>query len=77
MIINKFQRWRLTFDRSAKVAHIVVLPVYQNIVYSETIRPIELKFYMKNPYDKVAKCFTNCFGHMTKMADIPIHGKAL
>ena len=37
------------------------------------MRPIELKFHMKTPYDKLAKMFTNCFGHMTKMADIPIN----
>ena len=27
------------------------------------------------PYDKLAKIFTNCSGHMTKIADIPIYGK--
>ena len=31
--------------------------------------PIDLKFHMKTPYDKVAKISTNCFGHMTKMAN--------
>ena len=30
---------------------------------------------MKTPYDKLDKIYTNCFGHMTKMADIPIYGK--
>ena len=30
---------------------------------------------MKTPYDKLVKIFTNCFGHMTKMAEIPIYGK--
>ena len=29
------------------------------------------------PYDKLAKIFTNCSGHMTKIADIPIYGKNL
>ena len=27
------------------------------------------------PYDKLAKIFTNCSGHMTKIADIPIYSK--
>ena len=27
------------------------------------------------PYDKLAKIFTNCSGHMTKIANIPIYGK--
>ena len=30
---------------------------------------------MKTPFDNVAKIFTKCFGHMPKMADIPIYGK--
>ena len=36
---------------------------------------IKLKFHIKTPYDKLAKSFTNCFGHMTKMDDIRIYGK--
>ena len=27
------------------------------------------------PYDKLAKFFTNYYGHMTKIANIPIYGK--
>ena len=75
MAINKFQRSRLIFDLSTKAAHIGVPSIYLNIVFSETIRPIELKFYMKTPYNKLAKNCANCFGHMTKMADMPIYGK--
>ena len=37
--INKFQRSRLNFDLSAKVAH----STYLNIVFSETTKPIDLK----------------------------------
>ena len=77
MAINKFQRSRLTFDLLAKAAHIGVPSIYQNIVFSETIWPIELKFQMKTPYNKLAKIYANCYGHMTKMADMPIYGKAL
>ena len=75
MAINKFQRSRLTFALSAKVAHIVVTSIYLNIVFSQTIGPIELKFHVKTPYDKSAKFFTKYFGHMTKMAATPIYGK--
>ena len=75
MAINKFQRSRLTFALSAKVAHIVVPSIYYNIVSSQTIGPIELKFHMKTPYDKSAKIYTKYFGHMTKMAATPIYGK--
>ena len=55
MAINKFQRSRLTFALSAKVAHIVVPTIYKNLA----IGPIELKFYVKTLYDKLAKIYTN------------------
>ena len=58
MAINKFQRSRLTFAFSAKVAHIVVPSIYINIVFSQTIGPIELKFHVKTPYDRLAKIYT-------------------
>ena len=54
MAINKFQRSRLTVALSAKVTHIGVPLIYQNIVFSQTIGPIELKFHVKTPYDKLA-----------------------
>ena len=75
MTINKFQRSRLTFDFSAKVAHIGVQSTYLNIVFLETTRPIEIKIHMTLPYDWLAKICTNCYGHMTKMATKPIYGK--
>ena len=75
MAINKFQRSRLTFNFSAKVAHIGVPSTHQNIVSSETTRPFELKFHMETPYDRLAKIYTKCTGHMTKMATTPIYGK--
>ena len=77
MAIDKFQRSRLTFNFSAKVAHIGVPSTHQNIVSSETTRPFELKFHMRTPYDRLAKIYTNCTGHMTKMATTPIYGKTL
>ena len=71
MTINKFQRSRLTFNFSAKVAHIGVLSIHLNIVSSETTT----QFHMKTPYDRLAKIYTNWTGHMTKMATTPIYGK--
>ena len=44
--INRFHRLRLTFDLSAKVAHIGVPSTYLNIVFSETTKPNELKFHI-------------------------------
>ena len=75
MAINKFQRSRLTFNFTAKVAHIGVPSTHQNIVSSATTRPFELKFHMKTPYDRLVKVYTNCTGHMTKMATTPIYCK--
>ena len=66
--INKLPRSTLTFDLSAKVAH---------IIFSETIQPIELNFHIRTPYDKLAKIYTKCCGHRTKLADMPIYGKNL
>ena len=65
----------MTFDLSAKAAHIGFPSIYKNIVFSETIWPIELKFQMKTPYNKLAKIYANWYGHMTMMADMPIYGK--
>ena len=74
MAINKFQRSWLTFDLSAYVAHIGVPSIYLNIVFSQTIGPIELKFLVKTPY-KLAKIYAKYFGLMAKMAATPIYGK--
>ena len=30
---------------------------------------------MKAPYDRLAKIYTNCTGHMAKMATMPIYGE--
>ena len=57
MAINKFQKSRLTFDFSALVAHIGVASINENVILSETIGPIELKFHVKTPYDNVAKIY--------------------
>ena len=75
MAINKYQRSRLTFNFSAKVAHIGVPLTHQNRVSLETPKPFELKFHMKTPYDRLAKIYTKSTGHMTKMATMPIFGK--
>ena len=75
MAINKLQKSRLTFDLSAKVAHIGVPLTYLNIIFSETTRPMVIKFHMTTPYDCLAKICTNCYGHMTKMATKLIYGK--
>ena len=57
-----------------KVAHIKFPSIYENIDFSESTMPIELEFHMETAYDRLAKIYTNCFGHMTKMATTPIYG---
>ena len=64
----KGQCWYWTLSQ---VAHIGVPSIYKNIVFSEYTWPIELKFHMKTSYDKLAKIYTNCSGHITT----PIYGK--
>ena len=56
-----FQRSRLTFDLSDKAAHIRVPPISENIVFSEIIGPIELKFHLKTLYNKLAKILCKLF----------------
>ena len=68
MAINKCQRSRLTFQPRSP-------SIYHNIVFSQTIGAIELKFHVKTPYDKLVKIYTNHFGHMTKMSATSIYGK--
>ena len=71
MAINKFQKSRLTFQlRVLKLES----NQYQNIVFSPAFGPIELKFHVKTPYDKLANMYTKYFGHMTKTAAMPIYG---
>ena len=75
MAMNKFQRSRFTFDLSAKVAHIGDSHQHIKTVFSETTWPIELIFHMKTSYNSLAKIYTNCNGHMTRMATTPIYSK--
>ena len=72
MAINKFQRSRLIFDLSVKP---LILESHQYIktqFSQKPLGPIELKFHMKTVFNKLAKIYANCFGHLTKMADMPI-----
>ena len=48
---------------------------FSNIFSSETTGPIKFKFHMENPSDAGTKVCSNCPGHMTKKAAMPIYGK--
>ena len=56
---------KVKVDLSAKITHIRVPPIHST-VFSESTRPMELKFHMKTPYDRLAKNYTNRSGHMTR-----------
>ena len=47
---------------------------YIKAIFSEITWPSETKFHMTT-YDWLAKTYTNCYGHMTNMATMPIYGK--
>ena len=66
------QRSWLAFDLSAKVAQVESL---QHLFQKPLGLSREFKFHMKTPYNRLAKIYTNCSGHMTKMATMPIYGK--
>ena len=46
-----------------------------NFFFLENPRPIEAKFYVEPPWDEGMKM--SIYGHMTKMAFMPIYGKNL
>ena len=62
---------KVKVDLSDKVTHIHVVSIHST-VFSGSTRPIELKFHMKTPYERLAKNYTNGSGHVTKMAAMPI-----
>ena len=79
MAVNYFHRskLRLNFDLLAKVTYVGVPLMYKNTVFSETTIQSERKFHMETPYNKLAKIYTNCSGHRTKIATMHIYGKTL
>ena len=70
--MNKFQRSRLTFQLRS-----LLLESHQYTKFSflTNYGPIELKFHVKTPYEKLVKMYTRYFGHMAKMTATPIYGK--
>ena len=73
MAINKFQRSRLTFELRSFIfeSH----QYFKTMFFSQTIGPIELKFHVKTPYEKLTKIYAKYIDHMTKMTATFIYGK--
>ena len=70
MAINKLQMSRLTFDLSAKE---LILESHQYIKTKFSQKPLDQ--LSSNFIWRLAKIYANWFGHMTKMADMPIYDK--
>ena len=51
------------------------MSTFSNIFSSETTGSIDAKFHMEPPWDGGTKVCSNCPGHMTKMAAMPVYGK--
>ena len=49
--------------------------IFSNLFSLETSWPIEAKFHVDPLWDGGTKVRSNCPGHMTKMAAMPIYGK--
>ena len=73
MKLYEYQRSMSFIDRDPNLLD----SIFFNFFSSITAWQIEAKFYVESSWDKGIKYFSNCFGHMTKMATIPIYGKIL
>ena len=51
--------------------------IFLNFFSSITTWPIETRFYVESPLDEGMKACSNCSGHKTRMAIMPIYGKIL
>ena len=73
MKLYEYQRSRLFIDLCPNHSDSIFLNFFSSI----TTWPIEAKFCVESPWDEGTKAFSNCLGHMTKMATVPIYGKIL
>ena len=61
---------------SAMGLYTCISPPFSNIFSTETAWSIKAKFYVEPPWEGGRKVYINGPGHMTKMATMPIYGKA-
>ena len=69
MKLYEYQRSRSFIDLGPDHSDSLFLNFFSSI----TTWPIEAKFYVESPWDEETKAFSNCLGHMTKMACMPIY----
>ena len=73
MKLYEYQRSSSFIDLGPNHSDSIFLSFFSAI----TTWPIEAKFYVESLWDEEKKTFSNCLGHMTKMATMPIYGKIL
>ena len=73
MNLYEYQRSRSFIDLGPRSHRFT----FSNFFSLETTRPIEAKFHVEPPWDGGMKICSNCPGHMTNMAAMPIYGKNL
>ena len=67
MKLYVYQRARSFIELGQNHSDSIVLNIFSPI----TTWPIEAKFYVESPCDEGTKAWSNCLGHMTKMATMP------
>ena len=61
----------IKIGRCSQLNEYMKLYEYQrSIIHSTITWPFAAKFYVESPWDEGTKAFSNCLGHMTKMATI-------
>ena len=73
MKLYEYQRSRLFTDLGPNHSD----SIFSNFFSSITTWLIEAKFYVESQWDEGTKVCSNCLGHITKMAIMPIYGKIL
>ena len=73
MKLYEYQRSRSFIDLGPNHSSLIFLNFFSSI----TTCPIEAKFYVKSPWNDGTKACSNCLGHMTKMATMPIYSKII
>ena len=73
MNLYEYQRSRSFTDLGPNHSDSIFLNFFSPI----TTWPIKAKFYVESPWHEGTKVCSNCLGHITKLATMPIYGKIL
>ena len=73
MTLYEYQRSRSFIDLGPNHSDSIFLNFFSSITTWSSFT----KFYVESPWHEGTKVCSNCLGHMTKMATMPIYGKIL